>query len=744
MKRGALILLGLIMICLTTAAWATAEEKETEKEKGTMLLDDIVVTATRTEIEAGSAPASVSVVTQEDIKKRGSRSVDEALNSLPGAYNGRNTKGGVLDSIPGGALTLRGVPGAKNTLFMVDGVILNDAYSGSQRSALAVAPDSVERIEVVKGPFSSLYGGYAVGGVVNIMTRMPEKRELVLKTGYGSSWDRGEGLDDLKTFSFSGGDRIKDKLSFLLGYAYKSTNGYPTDLNVQSSMPPAGVGGWSETSDNKGSTRYLIGDRGDKTWWDDNISLKASYDFTDKTKLNVSFSNFRFEYDFEDPHTYLRDGSGNPVWSYGSVSEASFIKLGGRSYNEERLYGLNFETELSRFKIKASLGYVDQPEYYYISPSSTASTRSGGPGVITSTPCSTYNADLQTTVPIGDRQVFTFGGAFKHGEAETRKHNLTDWDDEDSKTDMTFEAGGEDRTWALFVQDEIRILNNLTGYLGFRQDWWETYDGFTNSVGDPGYPRDYLSREASAFSPKAALVYQPFETTTLRSSIGRSFRPPTVYELYSIWIYRGVTTMADPNLEPEKTTSWDLGIEQRLWKGAKVGATYFENYMEDLIYNQTVSATLVQRSNVGKAESKGVECEIEQRFDDKLRLFANFTYTGSEITENDAKPTIVGKELTQVPERMFNIGGDVTYGPFSASLIGRYMSKRYRLDDNSDDEDNVYTSYDPYFVADARIAYQVTSFAQVSLSVDNIFDEDYFSYYKAPGRSWFGELTLRY
>jgi iron complex outermembrane receptor protein len=72
------------------------------------------------------------------------------------------------------------------------------------------------------------------------------------------------------------------------------------------------------------------------------------------------------------------------------------------------------------------------------------------------------------------------------------------------------------------------------------------------------------------------------------------------------------------------------------------------------------------------------------------------------------------------------------------------VSKRHRYDDNRDTKNNVYTSWDPYFVADARIAYQVTSFAQVSLSVDNIFDEDYYSYYRAPGRSWFAELTLRF
>lgn len=737
MRKGGKRKLCLILLCLAIAPPAMAEEQST------IQLDDVVVTATRTEKDAASAPASVTVITRTDIEKRGARSLDDAIRGVVGGYSNRNIGGGMMDSLAGGAMTLRGVPRANKTLIMVDGVIINDSYSGSQRSILGITPEQVDRVEIVKGPFSSLYGGYAVGGVVNVMTRMPEKREFTFKTGYGSSWDRGQAPDDVKTVYISGGDKIGDKASVLLSYGYKGTNGYATDLNVQSSMPTAGLTGWSETTDYKGDTRYLIGDRGDKTWWDDNFTIKAGYDFTDTTRLNLSLTNFRFEYDFDEPHTYLKDASGNPVYGYASVSEGSYVGLGGRSAHEDRRYAANFETELGRFNIKATFGYIDRPKYYYTTPSSSGATLSGGPGKISSTVAANYNADLAVSVPLGERQTFILGGAYKYGEAEKIDHTLTNWKDEDSKTDMTFHADGKDRTWSVFIQDEIGIFDNLTAYLGFRQDWWETFDGYANYVGEAGYPTTYPSRSANAFSPKAALVYQPFETTTLRSSIGKSFRPPSIYELYSVWIYRGVTTMSGPDLEPEYTTSWDVGIEQRLWPGAQFTATYFKNDMDDLIYNQTQSETLVERVNVGKAESKGVELEIEQRFED-LRLFANFTYTDSQVTENDADPALVGKKLVQVPEKMFNIGGDYAFGPFTASLIGRYVSKRYRYDDNRDEAEGVYTSYDPYFVTDARIACKVTSFAELSLSVDNIFDEDYYSYYKAPGRSWFTALSLTY
>ncbi len=724
-----------IFIVVIAVLWygsAFAEEK-------TASLEEIVVTATRTEKELASAPGSVSVVTKEDIEKRNIKTVDDALNTTAGIYQKRGK--GIMDIMS--AITLRGIPAQQRTLILMDGITLNDPYSGGVYFD-GMAVEDVEKIEVVKGPFSSLYGGYAMGGVVNIITKMPEKREFTFKTGYGSSWDRGEAMDDLRKFYLSYGDRLKDQLSLFLSYGYKATNGYPSDFNVQSSKPTAGITGWSYTTDTQGNTRYLIGDKGDNRWWDDQITLKAGYDFTKETKMNLSYMRNSYEYNYDDPHTYLKNAAGSEVWSYGSVKESSFLSgSGGRLQN---IYGIGFETRLSSAEIKLSLGLADQGESWYVTAGgATSSTiRTGGPGTLSETPSQSYNADIQFTVPVFDRHILTFGGTFRHGWADSQEHGITNWKDETSKTTLSYQAKGKDKTYALFVQDEIMILKNLTAYIGFRQDRWETYDGYVNQVGTAGYPNEYDSRNASAFSPKAAVVYKPFYKTTFRTSIGKAFRPPTIYELYRTWTPSKVTYAGNPELKPETTTSWDIGIEQGFWRGAKGKATYFENYLKDLIYSKTVSSTLQEKINAGKAESKGVELEAEQRFDKWLRLFANFTYTDAKIKENEAKPSTEGKRLTDVPERMFNIGGDFEKGPFSASLTGRYMSKRYSNDDNTDIVNGVYTSYDPYFVTDAKVSYKFTKNATLSFSVDNIFDRDYFAYYKAAGRSWFGEVTLRF
>jgi iron complex outermembrane receptor protein len=215
--------------------------------------------------------------------------------------------------------------------------------------------------------------------------------------------------------------------------------------------------------------------------------------------------------------------------------------------------------------------------------------------------------------------------------------------------------------------------------------------------------------------------------------VGQSFRSPTLYDLYRTWTTTGgVTDNSNPDLKPETATSWSVGAEQGLWKGAKVSATYFENYIKDMIYTKTISATQKDKINAGKGRSRGVEIETEQRWDNWLRLFANLTYTDSSVLENSASPTSVGKDMIDTPRVMCNAGGDLEKGPFGLSLIGRYMGKRYGNDDNSDTASNVYGWY------------KATSWATASCSVANILDREYYSSFLAPRRSWFGELSIKF
>ncbi len=194
-----------------------------------------------------------------------------------------------------------------------------------------------------------------------------------------------------------------------------------------------------------------------------------------------------------------------------------------------------------------------------------------------------------------------------------------------------------------------------------------------------GYPQYYGSNSDFSVNPKGSLVYKPLDGTTFRASVGTAFRPPTVYELYTTWEAYGYTSEANPNLKPETSFSWDIGVEQKLGTSTVCKLNYFNNTISDFIYWANVSGNpyVFQNMNAGKVETDGVEFEIENKPCDCLKLFANATYTHSEMLSNSADPMTVGKQLQNVPKWMFNLGGELTYRKFTFTLTGRYVDKQY-------------------------------------------------------------------
>ena len=728
----------IVLLLFSGTAWAqeknpTDAAPASAQQKNPMELEQIVVTATRTEKEVSQAPASTSVVTRKDIEQREIMAPDQAVNTLPGVFDTRGK--GLTDTLS--SINLRGMPGQSRTLVLLDGMPLNNAYTGNVQFG-GLAPEDIRQMEVIRGPFSSLYGGYAMGGVVNILTKMPEKEEVTISGTYGSN-------DYWRAYT-SVGDKYANKLSIFFSTGYQATRGYPTDFNEQASKPTAGITGWSQTVSNLGATRYLIGDKGNNSWWDQDITAKVAYDLTPASRLSFAYYKTTYEYNYGNPNSYLFNSAGANVFNYGSVGQASFVGAPGRMNTDT--YKTGYETELGDIKTKVQMGMMKQGENWYITPgSSTATQLSGGPGTLSSSPSTSYFGDIQATKPVFDRHILTVGGSYRYDWEGTTEWNLTSWRDEYTKKSILDQSGGRDTTYALFAQDEIKIAKPLTAYLGAREDWWRVFDGFANTVGAPGYPQHFSSNTANYFSPKGALVYTPFESgnTVFRGSVGQAFRPPSLYNLFRTWrSVSGVTYNSNPFLKPETTTSWEIGGEQKVWKGGVFKATYFENYVNDLIYQYNVNPTTVNSVNVGKANIKGYELALEQKFDNWLHLFANYTHNDATLVRDAVNPAAVGCQLAQVPAEMFNAGGDFTYKSFSGSLIGRYVSKRFGQDVNSDRFNGVYGSYDAFFTADAKLSYQVTSYASVSLAMNNIFDKNYFVYYQAPGRQWFGTVTVRF
>ena len=150
-----------------------------------------------------------------------------------------------------------------------------------------ISTENVERIKVIRGLASALYGGNAMGGVINIITKTPDKFYANTKFGYGRS---DTYHDDTYRYSINIGDRFMDKLSVGIGFEQEETNGYPTCLITRPISSGAGTltGGW-ETETTSGTRKWVVGDRGDQSAKRWNLNFKAKYDLTDTGSLAFNF-----------------------------------------------------------------------------------------------------------------------------------------------------------------------------------------------------------------------------------------------------------------------------------------------------------------------------------------------------------------------------------------------------------------------------------------------------------------------
>ncbi|HLA05451.1 MAG TPA: TonB-dependent receptor plug domain-containing protein, partial [Syntrophales bacterium] len=181
-KNGILLMAIMLLISVFPVTPALSLEQQT------IVLDEIVVTATRSEEDIFKVPYSADIVTAEDIQERQlSRTLPEALKKIPGVMVQKTSFGQ-------GSPYIRGFTGY-NTLFLIDGIRLNNSVfrSGPNQYANTIDPLTIERMEVVKGPSSVLYGSDAIGGTVNVFTTNPGPNENKIFYRFSSAEESNSG-----------------------------------------------------------------------------------------------------------------------------------------------------------------------------------------------------------------------------------------------------------------------------------------------------------------------------------------------------------------------------------------------------------------------------------------------------------------------------------------------------------------------------------------------------------------------
>jgi outer membrane receptor protein involved in Fe transport len=210
-------------------------------------------------------------------------------------------------------------------------------------------------------------------------------------------------------------------------------------------------------------------------------------------------------------------------------------------------------------------------------------------------------------------------------------------------------AGGSQELIGFFGEWHLTPVENLSLSAGLRYDYWWNFDA--ESVATTGVVTSFPNEGKGAINPRLGLIYRINPELSVRTAGYTGFRAPNLNELYRGFFSAGVQNNGNPALGPERVYGGEMGADWSPVKPLRFSVTGFYNLLTDLIQSVTVTPTLTQRENVGKAESYGVELESQ------YQPFANWTFTAayaltiSDVTQNNQNPALVGNWLPGVPRQ---------------------------------------------------------------------------------------------
>ena len=671
------------------------------------VLDEMVVSATRSEKKLLDTAASVSVITDKDLNKMHINNLDEAFVKIPGVYVGRLSGIGSTTS----QTVMRGVNAANSVAVLVDGVQVNDSYNGSVTWS-AIPVDMVKRVEVLRGPASVLYGGNALAGVINIITKDVDKTSVNLKLSYGSN--------NTQNHSLYVAGKASDKLDFNVNYEKKRTDGYVTDPVLSSKA----VFGAETTTTNTGAKRWIIGNKGKRQWDENTVGVGFKYHFDESKSLALDFTKNEYEYSYSAPTSYFGDDIIKKAGTYFSTPGEKASNKYNMTYND------------SENGWKAVVGYSDQYKQHDTSISKATDS---------SKPNTRFSFDLQKNQTISANNNAVFGLNYRKDEMDATVYKLADKFNSDSKIAVDSMASGTNKSFSAYVMDEHKFSERWTATAGLRYDKWST-DGrilLPNKTEAINYDESTYDN----WSPSLSVMYKPEADSSVYLSWGKAFEAPSLYRMYSSSYSSNVYNIANPNLKPQKAETFELGYKKDLNNKSAIGVSVYDTKYKGLLYKNSLgvvdgmNATCYQ--NAGEAEAKGFELELNHNFDDKWSAFLNYTYQNP-VIKKALKATEKDKYVTAIPKEVFRAGVTYSDDKWSGMLTGEYISKRFSKTDNSDTVNGVYGSYDPYFIMNMDISYSFNKNYTLTASVNNILDRDFFNYYYQPGRTYSVELNYRF
>ncbi|MDI6890145.1 MAG: TonB-dependent receptor [Thermodesulfovibrionales bacterium] len=601
---------GLLGLLFTTSV-ALAEEKGKVKEEKEAELEEIVVTATRTERPVEEVPASVTVITKDEIEKMSAKYVDDLLRDIVSAQVYRPA--GVTSTMQ--HVTLRGVPHQRGTLILLDGVPLNDMYYGGVEFN-EIPVENVERIEIVRGPASALYGSSAMGGVINIITKKPEREMKGLIEGTYGTMNTWSGRLHLT-------GTLKEKFGYYLSASRLETDGYYAQIKPEPN--------WKKRTREH---EHYIG--------------KFTYEVDPMSNISFTYS-----------HWHEAAGGGRKYY-YGSTFRNRAI--------------LGYEKKTEGFNLSANTFFLHEDDYwtYDKSPKYDCVEKKN------EKPSNEIGAMMTLTLPVGKGHLFTSGLDYRWFEGESRydwevfPFRKTRTEGKQHRAALFFQD--EIDLGKLLITLGCRG-DWYRSYDGSYHDYdtTEVYKKEEYAAKSSGSinPKLGLVYHLTSSTTLRGLVGRAFNAPYVYY-LYHNWGFPGRY-----W-YMGNPEL-DPEYMMGYEAGVEQRIGEKFKIRFTGFHNDIDNYI-GTVYVRTNPVTKEKEykyQNIDEVESRGLELEAEYRPLKSLTLYANYNYIHAKIEESK-KPELKGKRVAREPYNRVNFGF-IYDSPkiVTFSVRVRYVGERY-------------------------------------------------------------------
>ncbi|MGH9946722.1 MAG: TonB-dependent receptor [Pyrinomonadaceae bacterium] len=624
------------------------------------VVGNVNVSVTGDEIRQTDAAASIAVINIESLGVTATRTVDDTLRQVAGFQLFRRSSSRTTNPTAQGG-NLRGLSGSGTSRASV----LFDGLSvndafGGWTYWSRVPQISLQQIEVLRGGASAIYGSGALSGAINIIPLKLDDEKV--KFRFETSLASQNTADASGVLLASRGKWEAD----LIGDIFKTAGYIPVEEASR---------GTADTSASSSNS---------------NIVLKLGRRFDEKNRTFVRSNIFG---ERRDNGTSL---TNNRTYYRQFAAGADLDGLTVRAFGERQVYDQTF----------SSVGAMRNSE---------SLTR------IQRVPSSAYGANVSWRRSLS-RHSIAAGGEFLNVRGFSNEVGFF----AGQPTNIA-SAGGEARDLSLFVQDTWAFAPRFALNLSTRFDHRRNTDGIATTrtlATGTSVEMLFADRSDSAFSPRVGVVYEVTKDVSIYGAYSRSFRAPTLNELYRGFRVGNIVTNANTFLTPERADTFEAGASAGFYARKLITrAIVYQARVYDPVVSVTLSTTPTlitrQRQNVGATTSRGLEFDIESSPAKGLKVNASYLLVNAKINDFPASPNLVGARLPQVARHNFTAQAVYRHGDrWTLSTQLRTSSSQFEDDRNT-------LRLQSYLTADARLSYQFPYFIEAFLAVENMFDSRY-------------------